>query len=137
MSIFLVLVLSFAFCLAMGSIVLGQMSAYLLNDSLVCVRLFNWIPVSLPHCLPINPIVSRARSPNGGMYPSPHPITGLLVSALCHEENTAVMMILGTFYPNLILSGKSSLAQSPHADMINLSNQSFAHATDRLILISL
>jgi ABC-type multidrug transport system permease subunit len=30
---------------------------------------------------------------------------GLLVSALCHEENTAVMMILGTFYPNLILSG--------------------------------
>jgi len=30
---------------------------------------------------------------------------GLVVSACCHEENTAVMMILGTFYPNLILSG--------------------------------
>lgn len=34
---------------------------------------------------------------------------GLLVSALCHEENTAVMMILGTFYPNLILSGESQV----------------------------
>lgn len=31
--------------------------------------------------------------------------TGLVVSATCHQENTAVMMILGTFYPNLILSG--------------------------------
>lgn len=30
---------------------------------------------------------------------------GLVVSATCHQENTAVMMILGTFYPNLILSG--------------------------------
>ncbi|RWS08097.1 ATP-binding cassette transporter sub-family H 88708-like protein, partial [Dinothrombium tinctorium] len=30
---------------------------------------------------------------------------GLVVSACCHQENTAVMMILGTFYPNLILSG--------------------------------
>ncbi|CAG2112457.1 unnamed protein product, partial [Medioppia subpectinata] len=30
---------------------------------------------------------------------------GLVVSALCQQENTAVMMILGTFYPNLILSG--------------------------------
>lgn len=27
------------------------------------------------------------------------------MSACCHQENTAVMMILGTFYPNLILSG--------------------------------
>jgi len=30
---------------------------------------------------------------------------GLVVSAMCQQENTAVMMILGTFYPNLILSG--------------------------------
>ncbi|KAF7487775.1 ABC transporter G family member 20 [Sarcoptes scabiei] len=30
---------------------------------------------------------------------------GLVVSALCKQENTAVMMILGSFYPNLILSG--------------------------------
>jgi len=31
--------------------------------------------------------------------------TGLVVSAICKQENTAVMMILGSFYPNLILSG--------------------------------
>lgn len=30
---------------------------------------------------------------------------GLLVSALCDEENTAVMMLVGTFYTNLILAG--------------------------------
>lgn len=30
---------------------------------------------------------------------------GLVVSAFCKQENTAVMMILGSFYPNLILSG--------------------------------
>jgi ABC-type multidrug transport system permease subunit len=30
---------------------------------------------------------------------------GLLVSALCEEENTAVMMLVGTFYTNLILAG--------------------------------
>lgn len=32
-----------------------------------------------------------------------HP--GLLVSAVCTEENTAVMMLVGTFYTNLILAG--------------------------------
>lgn len=31
--------------------------------------------------------------------------SGLVVSAFCKQENTAVMMILGSFYPNLILSG--------------------------------
>lgn len=31
--------------------------------------------------------------------------TGLLVSAICKEENTAVMMLVGTFYTNLILAG--------------------------------
>lgn len=30
---------------------------------------------------------------------------GLLVSAVCEEENTAVMMLVGTFYTNLILAG--------------------------------
>lgn len=30
---------------------------------------------------------------------------GLMVSAICNEENTAIMMILGTFYPNLLLAG--------------------------------
>lgn len=30
---------------------------------------------------------------------------GLLVSAICKEENTAVMMVVGTFYTNLILAG--------------------------------
>lgn len=30
---------------------------------------------------------------------------GLLVSAICDEENTAVMMLVGTFYTNLILAG--------------------------------
>lgn len=30
---------------------------------------------------------------------------GLMVSAICREENTAIMMILGTFYPNLLLAG--------------------------------
>lgn len=30
---------------------------------------------------------------------------GLMVSAICKEENTAIMMILGTFYPNLLLAG--------------------------------
>lgn len=30
---------------------------------------------------------------------------GLLVSAICNEENTAVMMLVGTFYTNLILAG--------------------------------
>lgn len=30
---------------------------------------------------------------------------GLLVSAVCDEENTAVMMLVGTFYTNLILAG--------------------------------
>ena len=30
---------------------------------------------------------------------------GLLVSAICAEENTAVMMVVGTFYTNLILAG--------------------------------
>ncbi|KAG9508995.1 ABC transporter G family member 23, partial [Fragariocoptes setiger] len=30
---------------------------------------------------------------------------GLFVSAVCEEENTAIMMILGTFYPNLLLAG--------------------------------
>ncbi|KAG9510520.1 ABC transporter G family member 23, partial [Fragariocoptes setiger] len=30
---------------------------------------------------------------------------GLLVSAVCQEENTAVMMLVGTFYTNLILAG--------------------------------
>lgn len=30
---------------------------------------------------------------------------GLLVSAICNEENTAVMMVVGTFYTNLILAG--------------------------------
>lgn len=27
------------------------------------------------------------------------------MSAVCEEENTAMMMILGTFYPNLLLAG--------------------------------
>lgn len=30
---------------------------------------------------------------------------GLMVSSICREENTAIMMILGTFYPNLLLAG--------------------------------
>uniref|UniRef100_A0A6G1SPG5 ABC transporter G family member 20 n=1 Tax=Aceria tosichella TaxID=561515 RepID=A0A6G1SPG5_9ACAR len=30
---------------------------------------------------------------------------GLLISAVCNEENTAVMMLVGTFYINLILAG--------------------------------
>lgn len=30
---------------------------------------------------------------------------GLLVSAVCEEENTAVMMLVGTFYTNIILAG--------------------------------
>ena len=30
---------------------------------------------------------------------------GLLISALCEEENTAVMMLVGTFYTNLMLAG--------------------------------
>lgn len=30
---------------------------------------------------------------------------GLMVSSICKEENTAIMMILGTFYPNLLLAG--------------------------------
>lgn len=34
-----------------------------------------------------------------------HNKTGLLVSAICAEENTAVMMVVGTFYTNLILAG--------------------------------
>lgn len=29
---------------------------------------------------------------------------GFLISSVCYEENTAVMIIVGTFYPNLILS---------------------------------
>lgn len=37
--------------------------------------------------------------------PSADPLTGLLVSAICREENTAVMMLVGTFYTNLILAG--------------------------------
>lgn len=31
---------------------------------------------------------------------------GLMISALCHEENSATMLALGSFYPNLLLSGK-------------------------------
>ena len=30
---------------------------------------------------------------------------GLIISAICREENTAVMMLVGTFYINLILAG--------------------------------
>lgn len=32
---------------------------------------------------------------------------GLMISALCKEENSATMLALGSFYPNLLLSGKS------------------------------
>lgn len=31
---------------------------------------------------------------------------GLMISALCKEENSATMLALGSFYPNLLLSGK-------------------------------
>lgn len=31
--------------------------------------------------------------------------SGLLVSAICKEENTAVMMLVGSFYTNFILAG--------------------------------
>ena len=31
---------------------------------------------------------------------------GLMISAICREENSATMLALGSFYPNLLLSGK-------------------------------
>ncbi|CAG2181466.1 unnamed protein product [Oppiella nova] len=30
---------------------------------------------------------------------------GLMISAICEEENSATMLALGSFYPNLLLSG--------------------------------
>lgn len=31
--------------------------------------------------------------------------TGMVVSSLCDEENSAIQLALGSFYPNLLLSG--------------------------------
>lgn len=31
---------------------------------------------------------------------------GLMISAICKEENSATMLALGSFYPNLLLSGE-------------------------------
>ena len=30
---------------------------------------------------------------------------GLMISAICKEENSATMLALGSFYPNLLMSG--------------------------------
>ncbi|KAM7294254.1 hypothetical protein ISCGN_023771 [Ixodes scapularis] len=32
-------------------------------------------------------------------------IYGLVISSMCVEENSAIMLALGSFYPNLLLSG--------------------------------
>ena len=34
---------------------------------------------------------------------------GLLISAVCDEENTAIQCALGTVYPNVLLSGKQEI----------------------------
>lgn len=46
---------------------------------------------------------------------------GLMISAICREENSATMLALGSFYPNLLLSGTVWPVQAMPAIMRNIS----------------